>query len=159
MATRRRPSPAAFAAPSFQRVRRAALAGEGPNTHLERQRLNRRIRRWGPLTTGSIVRGALKEQGLLSRRASQALRDAVAAALGPRDLAHVRIVGMRRGVVTLAVDSASRRAELEGFEMPRILRALRLHAASVRVDAVRFVLGTFDSTGDGSTNDAEVTVP
>lgn len=73
-------------------------------------------------------------------RAALSLPEVLPAVLGPERAAQVGFGGIARGMLTLRVDSAALKAELEGFGGSALLGALQATPEGARLRGVRFEL-------------------
>lgn len=79
-------------------------------------------------------------RGLAGTLASRQLREAWSAVAGPVIARHTRVVGLRRGVLEIAVDNAPLLSELRAFHKDALLAAVRAAPAVEGVRDLRFRL-------------------
>ena len=72
-------------------------------------------------------------------REGLSLPEALASVLGPGHAAAVGFGGLRSGVLTLTVDSASLLGEMQGFRRAQLLSAVQATPEGGRVRELRFV--------------------
>ena len=77
------------------------------------------------------------------RQARLHLERAWTAAIAPEHAAHTRVLGMRRGLLEIEVDSATLLQELAHFHKRRLLGELRKRLTGVTVTDVRFKAGAW----------------
>jgi predicted nucleic acid-binding Zn ribbon protein len=94
----------------------------------------------GPERLGEILSRVLKESGLLSERGQRSVEEAWQTVAGPTVAGHTRVIGLRSGRLTVGVDSAPLRQELELFRKEELTKALRELLAGVFVEELRFRL-------------------
>lgn len=90
-----------------------------------------------------LLHGYLGRKGPGRRiRAGRELAEAWVAAAGPEVAAHTRTRSLRRGVLTVEVDSGPLCHELAGFRTEELLVALKQRLRDTEVSAIRFRIGT-----------------
>ena len=89
---------------------------------------------------GALMRDYLRSRGLSRRSHPAGLAEAWAEAVGPARAPGTRVAGLRGGVLTVGVESAPLRCELETFYHEDLLDRLRLLAPQVRVRRIVFRL-------------------
>ena len=87
-----------------------------------------------------IIERYMKESGLARRASGEDLRVAWREVIGPETGSHTSIHGFRKGVVTVAVDSAPLYQELDLFRKVELLDALRARYRADYVQELRFRL-------------------
>ena len=89
---------------------------------------------------GEILARIMKESGLLAGEKQSELIRAWCDVAGPSVTAHATVRSFRGGVLTIAVESASLRQELQVFQREELLAALRERLRSVFLEDLRFTL-------------------
>lgn len=102
-----------------------------------------------PEPLGKILSRYMRQSGLLRRRAQRQMAGAWCQAVGEEVARHTRIVGFRRNVLEVAVDSAPRLQELANFEKAAILLRLREVLGPACVRDIRFRPGPLTWEGSG----------
>ena len=82
-----------------------------------------------------------------STLAGLSLPEALSRCLNPEQRSQVGFGGLRRGVLTLTVDSAALLGELSGFKRHTLLEALRSTPEGARVRTLRIVSAGADDGG------------
>lgn len=96
----------------------------------------------GPRQLGSVLKTLLKSAPWSKRTELHALSEAWCRAAGPEVASRTRIVGLARGTLTVSVESAALRCDIEGFRKGEILMKLRHEYPTSRIAALRCVLRT-----------------
>jgi hypothetical protein len=96
--------------------------------------------REAPRRLGDFLPGILRTAGPRARDEMYELTEAWAAAAGPEVARVSRIVGMNRDTLTVAVESASLRQEIESFRRPEILARIRAAFPRRKIADLRCVL-------------------
>ena len=94
----------------------------------------------GPERLGDILPRVLKEAGLVPERRQGEILDAWEAVAGPMVSAHTRVISFRAGRLTIGVESAPLRQELELFRKEELTKGLRSALDGVFVEELRFHL-------------------
>ncbi|MBM3996131.1 MAG: DUF721 domain-containing protein [Planctomycetes bacterium] len=84
-----------------------------------------------------VSRGWGRRQGRLH------LERAWSDAVGPEYDRHTRVLGLKRGIFEVEVDSAVLVQELKGYHKRRLLEALRAKLSSESIKELRFKVGKF----------------
>jgi len=98
----------------------------------------RSYRHGAPEPIGDVLARYLGQSGLLRPRAQRRLANAWCEAVGGDVAEHTRLVGFRRQVLEVVVDSAPRLHELANFHKAGILLRLRDALGSTYVRDIRF---------------------
>lgn len=93
----------------------------------------------GPQKLASAISELVALRGLARVRSESQLGDVWARAAGEWSR-RTRVLGLSRGVLKIAVNSAPLRSELEGFHRPALLAALRETAPHLGLKDLKFVL-------------------
>ena len=105
-------------------------------------RAPRRKRRGGdPVPIGKLIREVLLKRGIQGRLPMQNISEAYQRVVEERLSKRTRVAGLRAGVVTVDVDSASLAYELQGFLGAEILARLQAEPGVEFVKRIRFVVG------------------
>jgi predicted nucleic acid-binding Zn ribbon protein len=89
---------------------------------------------------GELLGELLKEYGAKRRDEHRALTEAWSRAAGPEVARRTRVVGLTRDTLTVSVESAALRQELESFRRDDVLARLREEFPARRIARVRCVL-------------------
>jgi len=93
-------------------------------------------------TLGDAIASFMEISGLGRRSLQDQVSRAWCEVLGAETAAHTRVSRtMRRGVLSVEVDSAALLGELSGFRKAEILRALRAQVKRTYIEDIRFKLG------------------
>jgi predicted nucleic acid-binding Zn ribbon protein len=95
------------------------------------------MERIGDILDRAVVRPAKRSRSLIAR-----VRRRWAEVAGEEVAAHSWPRALRRGVLTVEVDSSALRAELAGYRRPGILQLLAAGPRPLSVRDLRFVLST-----------------
>jgi predicted nucleic acid-binding Zn ribbon protein len=96
-----------------------------------------------PVRIGTVLDALLGPKGLGGRRSTlEHLRKAWIAAAGPDVAGHSRIRSLRRGVLTIEVDSGALCHQLAAFRKEELLVAVREDARRADVQDLRFRVGS-----------------
>ncbi|MFH1024088.1 MAG: DUF721 domain-containing protein [Planctomycetota bacterium] len=99
-----------------------------------------------PEPVGDILKGVLRQAGLEKRlKGGNPWADAWVSAAGDRTAAHTRVLGLRRNLLEVEVDSSAMLAELAGFRKAELLRELREKRKDIT--DIRFKIGVFHGPG------------
>ncbi len=93
-----------------------------------------------PQRLGDLISEFLKTSGIRQRGDRKQLADAWSHAVGPSAARRSRVVSLRNGTLTVAVDSAALRQELEMFRRTEVLRRVQEAYPGKRVVALKCVL-------------------
>lgn len=93
-----------------------------------------------PEAIGDILKRVLAASGVLDRKKQDDLVLAWRDVVGPRIAEHTRVRSFRSGVLTVGVDSAPLRQELEVFQREELEKALRHRLSGAFVEKLRFTL-------------------
>ena len=88
---------------------------------------------------GQVLRRAFRRRGLAKVSERERIASAWARLLGP-DAAHTRIEGLRKGVMTVSVDSSTLLSELNNFRRQELLEGLRRDVKTYFIGDVRLQL-------------------
>jgi predicted nucleic acid-binding Zn ribbon protein len=91
-----------------------------------------------PSAIGSLMREVLRRRGLSRRSFPAGLDAAWAEAVGPARARATRIGGFRNGVLTIEVESAPLRCELETFYREDLLDRMRVLAPQSGIRRIAF---------------------
>jgi predicted nucleic acid-binding Zn ribbon protein len=91
-----------------------------------------------PEALGPILAQYLKDSGLLRPQTVRRLAEAWGVAAGTETAAHTRLVGFRKNVLEVEVDSAARLHELANFGKPGLLARLAAALPTCHVQDIRF---------------------
>ncbi len=94
----------------------------------------------GAKPIGDFLPGVLRDVGPRRRDELHALTEAWGRAAGPDVALRSRVVGMNRDTLTVAVESAALRQEIESFRTPEILARFRAEFPRRTVAGLRCVL-------------------
>lgn len=94
----------------------------------------------GPDPLSSALSELISARGLARARGESQLADAWRQAAGEACSQRTRPLGLRRGVLQVAVDSAPLRSELQSFRRAELLHALQEAAPHLNVRDLKFVL-------------------
>lgn len=94
-------------------------------------------------TLGEAVARWISDSGLARRHAMKDLYAAWQDTIG-KDAVHCQIVGVKKGVVHVLVDSAACLHELANFRKQEILAGLQKHKGTDKVYDIEFRLGTLE---------------
>lgn len=94
----------------------------------------------GPRPLGDLLAGLMKQFGPKRRAELEELSDAWGRAAGPDVARRTRVMGLVRETLTVAVESAPLRQELEQFRKPLLLERMRLEYPGRRIGELRCVL-------------------
>jgi hypothetical protein len=94
----------------------------------------------GPERIGEILPRILAESGLLPENRQREIEKVWNTVAGPQTAGHTRVISFRSGRLTVGVDSAPLRQELEVFRREELLKALREVMKGVCVEEIRFRL-------------------
>jgi hypothetical protein len=94
----------------------------------------------GARKLGEFLPGVLKDLGPKRRDELYALTEAWSRAAGPDVALRSRVVGMNRDTLTVAVESAALRQEIESFRRPEILARFRAEFPRRTIADLRCVL-------------------
>jgi hypothetical protein len=97
-------------------------------------------RRREPRRIGEFLPDVLKDIGPRRRDELYALTEAWSRAAGPDVALRSRVVGMNRDTLTVAVESAALRQEIESFRRPEILARFRAEFPRRMIADLRCVL-------------------
>lgn len=97
----------------------------------------------GTESLGEILAQLIAARGWGRRQARLHLEQAWAAALGPEQLAHTRVLALRRGVLEVEVNSPVLLQELASYHKRKLLAKLRECLPNQTLTDVRFKTGTF----------------
>ena len=100
-----------------------------------------------PQSLGPILSAFLRESGLVKPAARRRLTAAWCEAVGAPLAGHTRVVGLRRDILEVEVDSAARIQELAAFHKARILARLTELLEARYVRDIRFRPGAFGPPG------------
>ncbi|HTF56194.1 MAG TPA: DUF721 domain-containing protein [Planctomycetota bacterium] len=89
---------------------------------------------------GDLLAGVLRAFGPRRRDELYEMTEAWSRAAGPEVARRSRVVGMNRDTLTVAVESASLRQEIESFRRPEILARFRTEYPGRKVADLRCVL-------------------
>ena len=87
---------------------------------------------------GALIRDYLRSKNLTRRSYPLGLAAAWAEAVGPARAPATRVAGLRGGVLTVEVESASLRCELETFYREDLLDRLRVQAPRLGIRRIVF---------------------
>ena len=96
--------------------------------------------RGAPRPIGHFLPALLREFGPRKRDELYALTEAWSRAAGPDVALRSRVVGMNRDTLTVAVESAALRQEIESFRRPEILARFRTEYPNRMIADLRCVL-------------------
>ncbi len=94
----------------------------------------------GPRRIGQFLPGVLKDIGPRRREELGQLTEAWSRAAGPEVARRSRVVGLNRDTLTVSVESAALRQELESFRRDDILARLRAEYPAKRIAGFRCLL-------------------
>jgi hypothetical protein len=94
----------------------------------------------GPERLGDILPRVLEEAGLVPERRQGEIVKAWESVAGPMVAAHTRVISFRSGRLTIGVESAPLRQELELFRREELTKGLRSALDGVFVEELRFRL-------------------
>jgi hypothetical protein len=97
-------------------------------------------RRRDPRRIGDVLPQVLRDLGPRRRDELYALTEAWSRAAGPDVALRTRVVGMNRDTLTIAVESAALRQEIESFRRPEILARFRAEFPRRTIADLRCVL-------------------
>lgn len=97
----------------------------------------------GPEPLGEILARLITARGWGRRQARLHLERAWAAAVGPENEAHTRVLGLRRDVLEVEVNSAVLLQELASYQKRKLLAKLRTSLPNHTLTDVRFKAGTW----------------
>ena len=100
--------------------------------------------RRGPKPLGEALGALFATKGLARLRAVGELEEAWALAVGEKDAARTKVGGVRHGVLTVIVAHPTLLDELSAFRKPSLLASLRESAPGVKLQDLRFRIGTVD---------------
>jgi len=95
---------------------------------------------------GDLLPEILKAVGPKKRNELYELTEAWGRAAGPEVARRSRIVGFNRDTLTIAVESAPLRQEIEMFRKPEILAKMRAEYPRRQIADVKFVLKALENT-------------
>ncbi len=99
-----------------------------------------------PRKAGDILRSFLKKnpalRGPTHRKVAEAFDRAVGEILGGKDKEHCFLLSFGKGVVTVGVDSAVLRHELQCFHAEQFLESMRRMIPETHLAKVRFVIAS-----------------
>lgn len=97
-----------------------------------------------PRKAGDILRGFLRKnpalRGALHRKVAEAFAQALAEILPGKDAEHCFLLSFGKGVVTVGVDSAVLRHELQCFHAVSFLESMKGKLPETNLRKVRFVI-------------------
>ena len=94
----------------------------------------------GPERLGEILPRVLKEAGLLPEGRQREIETTWRDVAGPNVAAHTRVISFRAGRLTIGVESAPLRQELELFRKEELTKGIRSALGGVFVEELRFRL-------------------
>jgi hypothetical protein len=97
----------------------------------------------GPESLAEIVSRLFAARGWGRRQARLHLEKAWESAVGPEGAAHTRLMGIRRGIVEIEVDSPVLMQELAHFHKRKVLEKLRGLLSGTTVTDLRFKAGSW----------------
>jgi hypothetical protein len=101
-------------------------------------------------TIGDALKRYLRTSGLNILLKNQAVMKAWGKVVGPEIAAQTRIVGLKRGTLTVEVASSGLYAELSSFYLDDLVKSLREETGSGRIRKIRLRLGELvEEPGDG----------
>ncbi len=110
-------------------------------------------RRGEPRKAGDILRGVLRKnpalRGPLHRKVFEAFHRTLEEFLPERDRKHCFLVSYGKGVVTVGVDSAVLRHELQCFQAEPFLEAMKEKMPEANLRKVRFVIAAKEEGLEG----------
>lgn len=98
------------------------------------------MEREGPRRLGELIAEMLKSSGVTRRDELRELSTAWSRAAGPEAAGRSRVVSLRDGTLTVVVESAALRQELETFRREEVLRTMRKDVPGRRIAVLRCVL-------------------
>ena len=98
-------------------------------------------KRGGTEKLGDILARLMQKRAYAAPLAHEALRDAWVRAAGKRLSGRSRVATFRGGVLTIEVDSAAQRYELEAFKTPELLAALQQDESIPTIQRIVFRVG------------------
>jgi predicted nucleic acid-binding Zn ribbon protein len=96
-----------------------------------------------PTSVGEALAGFLKASGLANNLGAAALRDVWRQTVGGEICSHTRVVGVRKNVLIVEVDSAPWLSELAGFYKQSILGEVQRKLPAERIRDIQFRTGSF----------------
>ena len=99
-------------------------------------------RRGGTRKLGDVLASVLQKRGYGKPLANEGARKAWAAVAGERLAARTRVATFRDGILTIEVDSAAQRYELEAFRGQELLAALQRDRSIPAVRKIVFRVGS-----------------
>lgn len=103
--------------------------------------------RRGPRAVGDVLGELFAARGLGRLRAVGELEAAWADAVGSPEDRQTRVAGLRHGVLTITVAHPVLLEELAAFRKPALLEALRRAIPGVRIQDLRFRVGSVEEGG------------
>ena len=97
----------------------------------------------GTESLGEVLARLITARGLGRRQARLHLEQAWATALGREQLAHTRVLALRRGVLEVEVNSPVLLQELASYHKRKLLAKLRETLPNQTLTDIRFKNGTF----------------
>ncbi len=95
----------------------------------------------GPELVGEILSRLFTARGWGRKQDRLRLEDAWANAVGPDNLKHTRVSGLRRGVLEVIVGNAALLQELAHYHKRRLLEELRKRLPGITINDLRFKAG------------------
>jgi predicted nucleic acid-binding Zn ribbon protein len=99
----------------------------------------------GPEPLKEVLARLFTARGWGRRQARLHLERAWTAAVGSEYVAHTRVLGLRRGVFEIEVNSAAMLQELAHFHKQRLLKTLRATLPGESVKDLRFRAGSWEN--------------
>ncbi|MBI3099832.1 MAG: DUF721 domain-containing protein [Planctomycetes bacterium] len=103
--------------------------------------MGRRTEKAGPQAIGPLVESLLGGLSVQRSKNRAALEAAWESAIGPAGSRHTRVMGLDRGILHVAVESAPLLQHLAHFRKTELLRALRADPAGAGIRDLRLSAG------------------